>query len=537
MTKSVFVAEIPVEKPKVSVAHQDLTSTVGRNTFFGIMSGAAQVGTRLITVPFVIAHLGLAGYGIWSIIMTTAAYMRFGAIGTKSAFQKYVAEATGSGDYDRASALLSTGCAIMMVLSVIGLIPVIIFSTPLARAAGVPPEFLRASSKSIAILALIMTMSNGGAVFEATLLGGHRIDIARRLSTTFTVAEAVAILIVLHFGYGLFAMAAVMAFSEIGFVACCYVSARKVIPQIKVRFKNVQASVLGELLRFAGSYQLVSILQLTYAALLPITILRAFGASYSGIYALSLRLISPAQMLLDAFLLSILSGGAMVYASGATDRMERLLHKSHKVTFAFTFIPMAFIACFGPMIVFAWTGEHAPEFRLALVLVAIGGVFQSVSILGLVLYRISGKALLDNVRQVLMLAVLLVVAIFARSIGFQGVLLGLAVAQLLGMLFMFYAIAQTFHLFRPLSMFLDAARAVAATAVIIIAGLAATFVPLPLMAPRAEAWMRLAVVFTASAVAAVPATLVTGFIDAEERDTLFRALVRVCSFAQGSSTS
>src|SRR5229473_384817 len=71
-----------------------LALAIGKSTVFGIVASATQVGTRLITVPIVIHHLGLSGYGIWSIIMATVAYMRFGTAGVKSAFQKYVAEAT-----------------------------------------------------------------------------------------------------------------------------------------------------------------------------------------------------------------------------------------------------------------------------------------------------------------------------------------------------------------------------------------------------------------------------------------------------------
>lgn len=82
---------------------------IGKSTLAGIVNGLARYGTRLIMVPVVIGHLGLAGYGIWSIIMTTASYMRFGSAGIRSAFQKYVAEATGSGDFQTASKLVSTG--------------------------------------------------------------------------------------------------------------------------------------------------------------------------------------------------------------------------------------------------------------------------------------------------------------------------------------------------------------------------------------------------------------------------------------------
>src|SRR5580692_7456121 len=136
------ILESPADQTTLPTSGHQLAASVGRNTVFGIISGFAQVATRLATVPIVIAHLGLGGYGIWAIIMTTAAYMRFGAVGVKSAFQKYVAEATGSGDYNKANKLLSTGCAAMLFLSVAVLIPVAGFSNLLARFAGVPPEFL-----------------------------------------------------------------------------------------------------------------------------------------------------------------------------------------------------------------------------------------------------------------------------------------------------------------------------------------------------------------------------------------------------------
>src|SRR5215470_14452557 len=111
-----------------SVPHRGLAASIGKNTVFGILSNVTQVGTRLVTVPIVIHHLGLGGYGIWNIIMMTATYMRFGSVGVKTAFQKYVAEATGNGDFERANRLLSTGCAVMLVLSVGGLIPIAFFS-------------------------------------------------------------------------------------------------------------------------------------------------------------------------------------------------------------------------------------------------------------------------------------------------------------------------------------------------------------------------------------------------------------------------
>ncbi len=117
---------------------RNLAASIQRNTVFGVVARITQVATRLVTVPIVIGHLGMDGYGIWAIIMTAAAYMRFGSIGVKSAFQKYVAESTGNRQFESANKLLSTGCAVVLICSLAGLLPAAIFSRDLANLAGIP---------------------------------------------------------------------------------------------------------------------------------------------------------------------------------------------------------------------------------------------------------------------------------------------------------------------------------------------------------------------------------------------------------------
>ncbi len=475
------------------------------------------MSTRLITIPIVIAHLGLGGYGIWSIIMMTSAYMRFGTVGVKSAFQKYVAEATGNGNYEAANRLLSTGCAFMLVLSVAGLIPCAIFSRRIAMAAGVPQQFLHATASSITVLGLIMVMSNVGAVFEAIVMGGHRIDLSRRFATCFTLAEAVAIVTALHFGYGLFAMASVMAISDIAFVSSCFLASRKVVPQIRLRLRHVTKAAVPELIRFAGSYQLVNILEIVYASILPFGILRCFGAEAAGTYALVTRLTSTVLMLNDSFLIPILSGGTKVYASGSHEKMQALLLKSFKVTLGLTLFPLAFISVFGSSMVFAWTGQREATIRTALILVSLAGLFKGLSLLQLVLYRISGKALLDNIRQILRIVILASIIAFARRLGFNGVLVGFAVAELMGVLFMLFALMRTFHAFHAKALVPDALKLTTASALILAAGALATRLPMFYVANvRLFATLRLGEVALACLLMAYPALLLTKTVTGAE---------------------
>lgn len=507
-------------------ADRHLAATMGKSTLFGIVSSGAQIGTRLITVPVVIHHLGLGGYGIWSIIVVTAGYMRFGSAGIKSAFQKYIAEATGNGDFKRAEQLVSTGSITMLIVSAIGLIPLAFFSRKLAMACAVPPEFLAAAAASLSVLACIFVISNFAAAFEAIVMGGHRIDLTKKYTTGLTVIEATVIIVMLRLGYGLFAMTLVMGTSELIYILCCYKASRRIVPQVHICLAHFTKSSFPELIRFAGSYQLVNILELMYGAILPIVLLKFFGADAAGIFALTSRVVSSALIGQDALVLPILSGGTMVFASGSAERLRLFLAKSFKVTLAAALPPLALVSVFGKTMIFAWTAEADPRIRMALWLIALAAFLKAVSLLQLILYRASGRALLDNIRQVLRIVVILFVAYFARRIGFNGLLAGMAGAELVGVIFMFFAMATTFHAFSVRILARDALRISAATAMIVGAGVVAGMVPIPWSMPeRLAATAKLGEIALGCLIVVWPALILTQSISAAEKRTVLDALM------------
>lgn len=501
-----------------------LSRIVGKNTFYGIVASVFQVGTRLFTVPFIIYHVGLGGYGIWSIIMTVTTYMRFGSAGIKSAFQKYVAEATGDGRYARASELLSTGTAIFAVVSAVGLIPVIFFSRQLASAAGVPARFLQDSAWAFSVLALTMAFANSGAAYEAIVLGGHRIDLARKANSLLTVMEAVAIIAVLHFGFGLFAMACVMAASELIYLISCYAAAHRVVPEVHVKIRFVTRKVAWELARFAGSFQLVNVLQISYTALVPVILLHSYGAEAAGIYAVASRLVGPVSMCHNAFLLSILSGGAMVYATRESEKLRKLVAKSFKVTLALTLIPLALISFFGVYMVQVWTGRADPAFHYAIWLICSVLFVQAFSTVAVVLYRASGGALMDNLFQLVRLCAFLPVIGVATKIGFRGVLYWMLGAEFIGMLVMMFAMTRSFRVFETKLLAGDATRWIVATGAIIGCSAAALHVvPDVTAGARMLAGLRVCVVGLAALLSAFPALYFTGAISGAEIRSVVKA--------------
>ncbi len=505
-----------------------LAVSIGKNTIFGVAGNIVHVVARIVVVPVVIRHLGLGGYGIWAVLMTIAGYMTLGGAGVKSAFQKYVAEATGTGDFDRASRLLSTGTAAVLLISVVVLVPFAMFSSPLAIAVGVPKVFLPAASKAIFLIAVTALFANAGQTYQSILTGAHRIDLREKIGFVLEPLNALATIALLYLGYGLLAICAVFcAYQIAGCILWCLFS-RRVLPNIHLAPRFVSRSVVRELFRFGGSYQLVSMFELLYAAVLPIAVLKFFGASAAGVYALASRLVSFATLIQGSYLQAILSGGSLVYASGSQEQTSAFVEKSFKAMAAITIIPLSFIALYGTKIAWIWTGTTDPLLRETVWLLCAFSVFRSLCSLCRVLYRVSGGAIMDNAQLIVALAVSFIVAPLGPRIGFFGMVGGVMVlGQFLGLILMCAALTTRLKGFNLRVLGPDLAKFFLAAAVILGASVLASYLGLPWkINARVLETIRLLSAAVIGLCVAGPALLFTGSISRSEARMMLNTVWR-----------
>ncbi len=216
----------------------------------------------------------------------------------------------------------------------------------------------------------------------------------------------------------------------------------------------------------------------------------------------------------------------MMFTAGSAESLKKFFSKSFKVTIAATLPPLAFVCAFGTTMVYAWTGETSPQFRLSILLVSLAALPKAVSLLQLVLYRASGRALHDNISQAIRIVIILIIAFFSRQLGFYGVLAGLAFSEFVGVIFMVVAMSMTFHVFNVKDLVRDTLRISAATALVIGAGAAATLLPMPWAMPeRVSALIKLAEISLGCLLMAWPALIVTQSISSAERRSILDAMV------------
>ncbi|MGA7925715.1 MAG: hypothetical protein WCA20_06935, partial [Candidatus Sulfotelmatobacter sp.] len=512
--------------PNQSQPHRSLARSISRGTLFSFIANLVRYGTRLVLVSLFVARLGLDGYGIWATLMVIAGYLRFGSGAVKACFQKYVAEAHTKGDFEHANQLVTTGTAIFFAMSAAVLVPVAVFPRFLAHLVGIPAQYMSASATAITLISIAYLLSNTMGVFEAAVLGVHRVDLMQYFNVAVMIFDLTFYAVVLGLGYGLGALALGMAIGELGYALSGLLLARRVIPQICLRPRYLTTKVIPELVRFTGSYQLQNIMEMFYVGLVPIVLLREIGAGAVGVFAICDRLTRFATMGLEASFVPLLSGSTMIFSLGSPDRMRAFLSKAFKMSLIATMLPLALASLFGPAAVLAWTGQTNSFFRLGICLVAVAAFFRSLAKVGMVLYRSTGGASMDNAAELLRILILLLVVILGKQWGFYGALAGLALAELAGMTFMLEALfrrlgcyslsqlaGQAAHLFVPVLILILAAEAVARAPVFLHAG------------SRLFLSLRLAIVSLMMLVLAWPVFILTKCFSLDERTQILAMLL------------
>ncbi len=99
-----------------SPALHEVHRQFSRNVLTTILARVVNMARGVVLVPFLLRHLGLEAYGIWTTIFILVSYVGVSTLGISNVYIKYVAEFHASREYDKANALLSTGLAITIPL-------------------------------------------------------------------------------------------------------------------------------------------------------------------------------------------------------------------------------------------------------------------------------------------------------------------------------------------------------------------------------------------------------------------------------------
>ncbi len=107
--------ELAVASSMPAMLHE-VNRHFSRNVFATILARVVNMVRGVVLVPFLLYHLGLEAYGIWTTIFILVSYVGVTTLGLSNVYIKYAAEFHARREYDKINSLLSTGLAVTIPL-------------------------------------------------------------------------------------------------------------------------------------------------------------------------------------------------------------------------------------------------------------------------------------------------------------------------------------------------------------------------------------------------------------------------------------
>jgi O-antigen/teichoic acid export membrane protein len=252
-----------VSHPPVSDAaeHDDLaelgdrpageTLTVARNVSTRYLAIVIEAIVGLLVLPFNIAHLGTAAYGLWMLTASVTTYFSVLDLGYAGALVRFVAQYRAKRDSRALNETLSTTFFLFAAFGALTYLIAIVLAVFLDRIFQLTPEQAYTGRAVLLIVSVNVAAGTAFSVFGGVINGFQRYDLNNTVGAISTVVVAVANVLVLTLGYGLIELVAATTLVRVLTYWIYRANAYRVFPGLRIRASLFRRERLRELTTFS----------------------------------------------------------------------------------------------------------------------------------------------------------------------------------------------------------------------------------------------------------------------------------------------
>ena len=256
-----------------------------RNVVSNWASFVVSVMINLVLSPYIVHSLGDGAYGAWVLLSSLVGYLGLLDLGTRGAVTRYVATYHAAHRHEDAGRIASTALILFGGLGLLAVGASVLLALLVNHAFRVPDELADAARIAVVLSGVNVAVSLVSGVFGGIVVGMQRFDSLNAVNIALALAQAIAIVLVLHAGGGLVGLALVqLGVSVLRGSASAWLSCR-LYPELALRASawsrlhlreifsfGISASVLhaaGSVINYASA--------LVIGALLPVAAITFFA--------------------------------------------------------------------------------------------------------------------------------------------------------------------------------------------------------------------------------------------------------------------
>jgi O-antigen/teichoic acid export membrane protein len=287
----------------------------GRNVMTTIVARIVNMARGVCLVPFLLAHIGLEAYGIWTTIFILVSYVGLTTMGVSNVYIKYVAEFHAKREYDKANALLSTGLAVTIPLCGAVFACFLLGWNWFAPWLHLPPSHASDGKEAVLIVLGVFLSSIAFNAFGDMLTGTQQIASTQVFLTISIVAEFVLIVWLVSAGRGIRGLAEAYLARTVINDGLTWWWAHRTIKWLHLSPRRVHRESLKYVVHFGGLVQLQSMLGILQVSVDRLAGLSLIGASAAGLLDVAKKWPTSVSSIPTAFFAALLPAASHVDAA------------------------------------------------------------------------------------------------------------------------------------------------------------------------------------------------------------------------------
>lgn len=404
------------------ISFRKLTSGV----VVGWTSTLLSIAIALFMTPFLIRHLGEAGYGVWVLVQSTVSYMYLLDLGLRTTVVRFSAEGHARGDHSEVSTVVSAALWVRIWSSMGLMLVASALSILLPHIFRVPDQFRIAAQVALIVAATTLSSTLVFSVFSAVLSSLGRYDLLGMLDLFRAALTGFGLIPIIMHGYGLIAMAlwqlAVIVSINLLTMFFCF----RTYPQLKCRFQRPEKTILRSLwslslyvLIFNGAGQLI----LYTDNLVVAAFVAAAAVSYYGVAG---KMVDYVRQIATAILVYVMPLASSFRARNQDDRLQRLHLRGTQAVLLVTYPVVITLLLRGNTLLRLWIGPAFSDEAtriLQVLIVAAAFMLANSNLTGMAL-ALDRQRILSFVTMGEGVANLIISIVLVRRIGAVGVAIG-----------------------------------------------------------------------------------------------------------------
>jgi len=327
----------------------------------------------LAVPPFVLAHIALSTYGLWTTAFVVVSYIGISTMGLSSVYIKYVAEFSAQGEFERANRLLSSGLAVTIPVCLSTFAAMCFIWPSLSHFLHVAPALRGDAREVVLTVVAIFLASIGLSGFRDALVAEQRTAQVQVIWIVSFVLETALIFLLVGMGRGIRGLAEAFLVRTILEIGLAFWLAFRSLPWLRISASLVELQSLKLLFNFGTTAQVLSFLAVALNSIERAVAAPLVGLDAAALLDLAKKLPTMAGSVPMAFATSLVPAASFLQgglrgqggSDGGAEESEEWKQTVHKLYYKgarymnlLAGISLALPACTSGFILYAWIGKH-----------------------------------------------------------------------------------------------------------------------------------------------------------------------------------